>query len=195
MIFESTFNLYVKGYRDFNRVLVTAWQDVLHRRFQDRVRNMTIITHCDTLLCAILTFWRLVREASKYGYVYYVPTSMFTITSWVSASMPIDGNNNDPRFPFCYRPLRIQPERPFSSQFSSARCCRKKMHFWFSLLSLWTFSCCILDYWLFCNSFSSHFLVAYLTIDYWLSDWHFQQRDPRDSKPRWRSLYIKNNTS
>ena len=47
MIFESTFNLYVKGYRDFNRVLVTAWQDVLHWRIQDRVRNKTIITHYD----------------------------------------------------------------------------------------------------------------------------------------------------
>ena len=89
---------------------------------------------------------------------------MFTITSWVSASMPIDGNNNDPRFPFCYRPLRIQPERPFSSQFSSARCCRNKMHFHFSLLSLWTFSCCMIDYWLYCISFSSHFLVVFIIL-------------------------------
>ena len=61
---------------------------------------------------------------SKYMWVYYLPTSMFTITSWVSASMLIDGNNNDYRFLFCYRPLPIQLERPFSSQFFSARCCR-----------------------------------------------------------------------
>ena len=33
--------------------------------------------------------WRLVRKARKYAYVYYVPTSMFTITSWVSVIITI----------------------------------------------------------------------------------------------------------
>ena len=59
----------------------------------------------------------------------------------------------NPRFLFCYRPLRIQLERPFSSQFFSARYCGNKMHFGFSQVF-------------------GHFLVVYLTIDYFVI--HFQ---------------------